>query len=143
MATTAAPCSSSSACSAASPRAARWTARRSSSSSHGGTSQAEAARALAVFEALGAAPEAERARQLVESFGAEAAGRSGDLTPREQEVVHLLADGLTNRQIAERLVVSEHTVHRHVTNILRKLSLPSRAAAAAYAVRAGLSTGGD
>ena len=51
----------------------------------------------------------------------------------------LLAEGLTNRQIAERLVVSEHTVHRHVTNILRKLDLPSRTAAAAHAVRAGLS----
>ena len=50
----------------------------------------------------------------------------------------LLAEGLTNRQIAERLVVSEHTVHRHVTNILRKLDLPSRTAAAAHAVRAGL-----
>jgi DNA-binding NarL/FixJ family response regulator len=53
-------------------------------------------------------------------------------------VLGLLADGLTNRQIAERLVVSEHTVHRHVTNILRKLGLPSRTAAAAHAVRAGL-----
>ena len=50
----------------------------------------------------------------------------------------LLAEGLTNRQIADRLVVSEHTVHRHVTNILRKLDLPSRAAAAAHAVRSGL-----
>jgi DNA-binding NarL/FixJ family response regulator len=49
----------------------------------------------------------------------------------------LLAEGLTNRQVAERLVVSEHTVHRHVTNILRKLGLPSRAAAAAFAVRSG------
>jgi LuxR family transcriptional regulator, maltose regulon positive regulatory protein len=53
-------------------------------------------------------------------------------------VIGLLAEGLTNRQIAERLVVSEHTVHRHVTNILRKLRLPSRTAAAAHAVRAGL-----
>ena len=52
--------------------------------------------------------------------------------------MRLLAEGLTNRQIAERLVVSEHTVHRHVTNILRKLDLPSRTAAAAHAVRAGL-----
>ena len=43
------------------------------------------------------------------------------LTPREHEVLRLLAEGLTNRQIAERLVVSEHTVHRHVTNLLRKL----------------------
>jgi DNA-binding NarL/FixJ family response regulator len=45
---------------------------------------------------------------------------------------------LTNRQIAEQLGVSEHTIHRHVTNILRKLDLPSRTAAAAYAVRSGL-----
>ena len=60
------------------------------------------------------------------------------MTPREREVLSLLAKGLTNRQIAERLVVSEHTVHRHVTNILRKLDVPSRTAAAAQAVRAGL-----
>jgi DNA-binding NarL/FixJ family response regulator len=53
-------------------------------------------------------------------------------------VLCLLAEGLTNRQISDRLVVSEHTVHRHVTNILRKLGLPSRTAAAAHAVRAGL-----
>ena len=50
----------------------------------------------------------------------------------------LLAAGLTNRQIAEQLVVSEHTVHRHVTNLLRKLGVPSRTAAAAHAVRHGL-----
>jgi DNA-binding NarL/FixJ family response regulator len=53
-------------------------------------------------------------------------------------VLCLVAEGLTNRQISERLVVSEHTVHRHVTNILRKLDLPSRTAAAAVAVQAGL-----
>jgi DNA-binding NarL/FixJ family response regulator len=53
-------------------------------------------------------------------------------------VLRLLADGLTNRQIAERLVVSEHTVHRHVANLLRKLDLPSRTAAAAHAVRSGV-----
>ena len=53
-------------------------------------------------------------------------------------MLRLLAEGLRNRQIAERLVVSEHTVHRHVTNILRKLDVPSRTAAAAHAVRAGL-----
>jgi len=53
-------------------------------------------------------------------------------------VLRLLAEGLTNRQLAERLVISEHTVHRHVTNILRKLELPSRTAAAAHAARSGL-----
>jgi DNA-binding NarL/FixJ family response regulator len=53
-------------------------------------------------------------------------------------VLRLLAEGLTNKQIAERLVVSEHTVHRHVTNVKRKLDLPSRTAAAAYAFRHSL-----
>ena len=53
-------------------------------------------------------------------------------------MLRLVTEGLTNRQIAERLVVSEHTIHRHVTNILRKLELPSRTAAAALAARLGL-----
>jgi LuxR family transcriptional regulator, maltose regulon positive regulatory protein len=61
-----------------------------------------------------------------------------EVTPREREVLALLAEGLTNRQIAEQLVLSEHTVHRHVSNILRKLDLPTRAAAAAHAARTGL-----
>ena len=89
------------------------------------------------FVGLGAAAEAERARRLLAaaSRGGSAASRAHR---REREVLGLLAEGLTNRQIAERLVVSEHTVHRHVTNILRKLDLPSRTAAAAHAVRSGL-----
>ncbi len=60
------------------------------------------------------------------------------LTPRELDVLKLVAQGLSNPAIAERLVLSEHTVHRHLANILRKLSLSSRAAAAAWGVRAGL-----
>jgi len=60
------------------------------------------------------------------------------LTPRELEVLKLVAQGLSNPDIAQRLVLSEHTVHRHLTNILRKLGLSSRAAAAAWGVRAGL-----
>jgi LuxR family maltose regulon positive regulatory protein len=60
------------------------------------------------------------------------------LTPREREVLRLVAEGRTNRQIAAELVVSEHTVHRHISNLLRKLGLPTRTAAAAVAIRAGL-----
>ncbi len=60
------------------------------------------------------------------------------LIPREVEVLKLVAQGLSNAAIATRLVLSEHTVHRHVANILVKLGLPSRAAAAAWGVRQGL-----
>jgi pimeloyl-ACP methyl ester carboxylesterase/DNA-binding CsgD family transcriptional regulator len=60
------------------------------------------------------------------------------LTGRETEVLRLIARGLSNREIASSLVVSEHTVHRHVSNILRKLAQSSRAAAAAQGARTGL-----
>jgi pimeloyl-ACP methyl ester carboxylesterase/DNA-binding CsgD family transcriptional regulator len=66
----------------------------------------------------------------------EANGNS-PLTGREAEVLRLVAAGLSNREIAGSLVLSEHTVHRHVANILRKLTQSSRAAAAAHATRAG------
>jgi pimeloyl-ACP methyl ester carboxylesterase/DNA-binding CsgD family transcriptional regulator len=67
-------------------------------------------------------------------------GSNGDspLTRRETEVLRLVAAGLSNREIASSLVLSEHTVHRHVANILRKLTLSTRAAAATQAARAGL-----
>lgn len=60
------------------------------------------------------------------------------LSEREVEVLRLVAGGLSDQEIAARLVLSVHTVHRHVANIRRKLGLPSRTAAAAHAVRAGL-----
>jgi non-specific serine/threonine protein kinase len=60
------------------------------------------------------------------------------LTPRELDVLKLVAQGLSNPDIARRLVLSEHTVHRHLANILRKLGLSSRSAAAAWGVRTGL-----
>jgi pimeloyl-ACP methyl ester carboxylesterase/DNA-binding CsgD family transcriptional regulator len=60
------------------------------------------------------------------------------LTRRETEVLRLVAAGLSNREIASSLVLSEHTVHRHVANILRKLTQSSRAAAAAHATRVGI-----
>jgi len=99
----------------------------------------EAAKALDRLLQLGASGEAERAKRLLEA--AASPGDTGplrELTPREREVLRLITQGLTNGQIAEQLVVSEHTVHRHVTNLLRKLDLPSRTAAAAVAARAGL-----
>jgi DNA-binding NarL/FixJ family response regulator len=103
----------------------------------GGAAELEAGAALERFLELGAAAEAQRARQVLASLG-DGAVPLPELTPRERDVLRLLAEGLSNRQIAERLVVSEHTVHRHVTNILRKLDLPSRTAAATTAMRAGL-----
>jgi pimeloyl-ACP methyl ester carboxylesterase/DNA-binding CsgD family transcriptional regulator len=59
------------------------------------------------------------------------------LSNREAEVLRLVAAGLSNREIAGSLVLSEHTVHRHVANILHKLTQSSRAAAAAHATRVG------
>jgi DNA-binding CsgD family transcriptional regulator len=67
-----------------------------------------------------------------------AANGDSPLSVRETEVLRLVASGLSNREIAASLVLSEHTVHRHVANILRKLAQSSRAAAAAQATRAGL-----
>ena len=60
------------------------------------------------------------------------------LSVREAEVLRLVAEGLSDADIAARLIVSPHTVHRHVANIRTKLGQPSRAAAAAYAARRGL-----
>jgi DNA-binding NarL/FixJ family response regulator len=61
-----------------------------------------------------------------------------DLTKRELEVLGLVARGMSNQQIAESLTISEHTVHRHVSNVLGKLGVSSRAAAVAQAGRLGL-----
>ena len=82
----------------------------------------------------GAAAEARRAADLLETPAADAAG----LTAREEEILTLVARGLSNKQIAAELTLSEHTVHRHVANILGKLSVSTRAAAAAYAAKRGL-----
>ena len=65
-------------------------------------------------------------------------GRAGELTERELEVLGLIAEGLNNREIAERLVISDKTVKTHVSNILSKLHLEDRTQAAIYALRHGL-----
>jgi DNA-binding CsgD family transcriptional regulator len=65
----------------------------------------------------------------------------GPLTARAREVVELIVNGYTNRQIAEALVVAEATLVRHVANILNKLNLTSRAQVAVWAVSHGISSG--
>ncbi len=105
-----------------------------------------------ILGALGRPGDAEReksaAHNVLGALGAEAATAPSEaptpdeapspVSKRETEVLALLAEGLTNREISGRLFISEHTVHRHVTNILRKLDVRSRAAAAAWGIRAGI-----
>jgi ATP/maltotriose-dependent transcriptional regulator MalT len=96
------------------------------------------------FASLGAAGEQRRAATLLRTLeskpGDSADGATGTtvLTERERQVLGLIAQGLSNPQIAARLVLSEHTVHRHVANILQKLEVSSRAAAVASAAHQGL-----
>jgi ATP/maltotriose-dependent transcriptional regulator MalT len=85
--------------------------------------------ALVAFERLGAVRDAARASDLL---GGPAA-LPGGLTAREAEVLRLVASGKTNRDIAVELVISEHTVARHLQNIFGKLGVTSRSAAAAFA----------
>ena len=66
-----------------------------------------------------------------------------DLTTREREVLQLVSEGATNREIARSLYLSEHTVNFHMKNILSKLHLRNRAQAVAYAIRTGLVTPAD
>ena len=61
-----------------------------------------------------------------------------DLTPREMEVLKLIAAGLSNKEIAEALVLSEKTVKNHINNIFSKLHVYDRSQAILYAIRQGL-----
>jgi DNA-binding CsgD family transcriptional regulator len=95
----------------------------------------EAGAAATSLHRIGAELEAERARALADDVAGRPSAKTSPLTKRECEVLSLVADGQTNRQIAEHLVLSEHTVNRHVTNILAKLGSASRSAAVAEALR--------
>ncbi|MCY0923881.1 MULTISPECIES: response regulator [unclassified Streptomyces] len=82
-------------------------------------------------------PEVAQALLAQEGQGA-ASSRPGSLTDREREVLSLIADGRSNREIARALVLSEKTVKTHVSNILMKLDLSDRTQAALWAVRHGI-----
>jgi DNA-binding NarL/FixJ family response regulator len=96
--------------------------------------------AIAAFREMGAAAERDRAEAMLETrrdTDSAIDGPLARLSARELQVLGLVAEGLTNHDIAQRLVLSEHTVNRHVANILRKLGLNSRTAAATLAGRYG------
>jgi DNA-binding CsgD family transcriptional regulator len=101
--------------------------------SDGAGLELDAARGL--FEDLGATPDLTKLRRL---SGSPPARPDDGLSPREREVLVLLATGKTNRAIATDLFLSEKTIARHVSNIFAKLALSSRAEATAYAFRHGL-----
>ncbi len=78
------------------------------------------------------------ARLIEMASGKTAATESGPLSSRELEVVELVAQGLTNREIASQLVIAEKTARNHVSRILEKLGLSRRTEAAAWAIKQGL-----
>jgi DNA-binding NarL/FixJ family response regulator len=98
----------------------------------GASAELEFEGARRAFEQLGASPDLVRLARL------EGTATPGGLSRRESEVLTLVAAGKTNRAIATELVISEKTVARHVSNILGKLGLSSRAEATAYAYKHGL-----
>lgn len=104
--------------------------------------RAEARAALDCLTELGAARPADEAAALLRQLGDRSGvrpsrGDAGVLTPREEQVLELLAEGLSNGDIAARLVISPRTAEHHVGHILAKLGLASRAEVAAFVVRRG------
>jgi LuxR family transcriptional regulator, maltose regulon positive regulatory protein len=112
-----------------------------------GLGRADAARAEAGYDTLqrlGARREAERAATFIRQLsrlgrdGAPNDGAVPTLTPREVDVLRMVAQGLSDKEMAAVLGLSEHTIHRHVSNLLTKLDVPTRAAAVAHASQHGL-----
>jgi DNA-binding NarL/FixJ family response regulator len=105
----------------------------------GAAAERAARQALETLQALGAERDAARARHWLGQFsGRPGRGAKSQLTKRQIEILRLVAQGLSNPEIAARLRLSEHTVKRHVANLLARLRLSSRAAAAAYAAQQDL-----
>ena len=108
-------------------------ALRAAGDEEGATFEIRAAKTA--FERLGATPDAARASA---ALGGEAEALPAGLSPREAEVLREVASGKTNREIAASLVISEHTVARHLQNIFAKTGVTSRSAATAFAFEHGL-----
>ncbi len=115
-----------------------------------GAAREELLGARAQLEEIGAHGESKRVDGLLRELGEDPAGEERPVTPagdrrrvhgltaRQREVLRHVAGGLSNREIGERLYLSEFTVKRHIADILTRLDLPSRAAAATFAARNGL-----
>jgi len=104
-----------------------------------GAAEREARAALACLGPAGAPAGHARARAALRTLGISEAGEPPcPLSERQLQVLRLVAEGLGDKDIADRLVLSEHTVHRHVANIYLRLGCSSRAAAVAHASRLGL-----
>jgi DNA-binding NarL/FixJ family response regulator len=100
----------------------------------------EARAAFAAFRELGASRAMDAAAAVLRDLGAGTAARArsyGELTAREQEVLELVALGMSNARIAQTLFISEKTAGHHVSRILSKLGVSNRAEAAAHAARVG------
>jgi len=115
-----------------------------------GMSEEELSATLASISAGEPALSPGLAAKILEEFARMArdgAGKPGgpedELTDREREVLRLVAEGATNREIASALYISENTVSFHMKNILAKLHLKNRAQAAAFAIRSGLADDED
>jgi ATP/maltotriose-dependent transcriptional regulator MalT len=114
-----------------------WSDRLASA---GSLADAEAMRARAreLYAGLGAGQRWQRRLLQADASPGVAKAEPELLTARERQVLRLVAEGLSDREIAERLVLSPHTIHRHVANIRTKLGQSSRAAAVAHATRHNL-----
>jgi LuxR family transcriptional regulator, maltose regulon positive regulatory protein len=98
----------------------------------------EAELAREAFEILGASFSVARSKALLREIDRREGLDGSGLTPRQIEILRLISQGLNDREIASALAISEHTVHRHVANVLMRLDMPTRAAAAAHAASRAL-----